>query len=257
MLLSEIRAETIIAFLASCSSVSPKTLLNYHTGLSSLLRWACEHGIVAQNVVRQVRTPRQEERVVIPYARADVLRLLDACYTGEHPQRDQAIILLLLDTGIRASELCGLRLAHVELEARQLYVRGKGSRERRLPFSEPCYAAMRAYLQQRHIVNLYPHRYEPLFITGQGRPFRRDTLRQILERLGTRGGVARCYAHRFRHTFAIQFLRNGGNIYTLQRLLGHSSLDMVKRYLSIAQADLDRDHARASPVIHWGLSSGP
>jgi len=81
----------------------------------------------------------------------------------------------------------------------------------------------------------------------------RSALQQLLEVIGVRAGVSNCHPHRFRHTFAIQFLRNGGNIYTLQAMLGHTTLDMVKKYLAIAQTDLDRDHEKASPVKGWAL----
>jgi site-specific recombinase XerD len=75
----------------------------------------------------------------------------------------------------------------------------------------------------------------------------------LIIRLGRRAGIPNANVHRFRHTFAINFLRNGGNAYTLQRLLGHSTLDMVKTYLQLAQQDDSDNHRRASPVANWRL----
>jgi site-specific recombinase XerD len=86
-----------------------------------------------------------------------------------------------------------------------------------------------------------------------GHEMNRSRLLKILVSLGKRSGVSDVHPHRFRHTFAIQYLRNGGDPYTLQALLGHSSLDMVKVYLRIAQIDIDTAHRRASPVNNWKL----
>ncbi len=92
-----------------------------------------------------------------------------------------------------------------------------------------------------------------LFETDVGTPFDRNSLRKAIVRIGNRAGVRGANVHRFRHTFAINYLRNGGDPYSLQRLLGHSTMEMVKRYLAIAQADLERNHKLASPVDNWRL----
>ena len=76
-------------------------------------------------------------------------------------------------------------------------------------------------------------------------------LRKRLVHLGQAAGVPDCKPHRFRYTFAIQYLRNGGDVFTLQSLLGHSSLTMVRYYLHLAQADVEQAHRRASPVDRW------
>lgn len=112
--------------------------------------------------------------------------------------------------------------------------------------------ALQSYFQARRLHKTKDYHSE-IFITSVGKVINRGGLRKLMERIGIRADVPNCHPHRFRHTFAIQFLRNGGNIYTLQAMLGHTTLDMVKRYLAIAQMDLDRDHEKASPVKRWGL----
>jgi integrase/recombinase XerD len=92
-----------------------------------------------------------------------------------------------------------------------------------------------------------------LFLAEDGTPISRYALGRLISRLGTRAGVPGAHPHRFRHTFAIQLLRNAGNGYVLQTLLGHSTMEMVKVYLELAQQDLDESHNRASPVDNWGL----
>lgn len=122
-----------------------------------------------------------------------------------------------------------------------------------------CYAdspttikALHRYLTERKVLG-GRNTISPLFATRVGRRFDRRYLAKHLGRLGRRAGIKSVHAHRFRHTFAINYLRNGGDVYTLQDLLGHTSLDMVRRYLHLAQVDIDTAHRRASPVENWRL----
>jgi integrase/recombinase XerD len=93
----------------------------------------------------------------------------------------------------------------------------------------------------------------PAFVTGTGLPLDRDQLRRLLNRLGLRAGLPGVNVPRFRHTCAVQALRNGMNVFALQRILGHSSLDVVRRYLAISESDVAAAHRDASPVMNWLL----
>ena len=245
-------SSTIACFLAESKDVSKKTILNYHTGLSSLWNYLVEMGIVENNIVRLVKPPRPDVRQILPFTKQDIIAILGATKDRQFEIRDRAIILLLLDTGIRSAELCALKLKNISLDNRRIVVKGKGDKERKLPICDVTHDALQSYFRLRGLSKTKDY-HTGIFITSVGKVINRGGLRKLMERIGIRSDVPNCHPHRFRHTFAIQFLRNGGNIYTLQALLGHTTLDMVKRYLAIAQMDLERDHERASPVRRWGL----
>jgi len=280
LLLSDITPAQISAFLASLAQpqtpaggvavrppkgLSKKTTLNYHGALGALWSWAVREGYAAVNVVQSVSRPRPEKRTVTPFSESDVKAILAACdrtrsYTRPGKRicdnerrtalRDRAVILLLVDTGMRSGELAGLRARDLDMKNRRLTVFGKGSKERVLPFSPTTGKAIWHYLQTER--GEHGPR-DPLFVTVDGEPLNREALLQLVNRLGERAGVTDCHPHRFRHTFAVTFLRNGGNVYELQAMLGHTTLEMVKQYLSLAQTDVEAAHRRASPVENWRL----
>ena len=264
-LINKITVQDVQRFLAEQNDVSKKTVLNYHTGLSALWSWAIQEKFVNKHVVRATPRPKPEKKEIIPFTEAEIKALLASLkqsrsYTRPGKIKSQhnlpsemlnrAMILLLLDTGVRASELASLRSYQVDRRNQRIQVMGKGARERTVPFSARTAQALWRYLTTRNELS----GGDPLFLKSKSeRPMTRDALGKILASIGRRTGIPNVYPHRFRHTFAIQFLRNGGDPYTLQRMLGHSTLETVKIYLQLAQIDLDIAHRRASPVDNWNL----
>jgi site-specific recombinase XerD len=94
---------------------------------------------------------------------------------------------------------------------------------------------------------------QPLFATKNGLALDRNNVRHLVGRAGERAGVENVHPHRFRHTFAVEFLRNGGNVFELQMALGHETLDMVRNYAELAQIDLNKAMRKASPADRWRL----
>lgn len=251
-------------FLAS-RPVSNKTLYNYYVGLSAFWTWAVSEELVTEHIVKKIPRPKPELPDIIPYSEDDVKKMLSSLersrvyqrrgykpttHSLPFPERNRAILLLLLDSGVRAQELCSLKFHQLDLKNFRINVWGKGAKQRSIPISSSTANAIWRYRTTRkEDLNMG----EPVFVNDSDRPLTIDRLLDIVQVIGERAGVVDVTVHRFRHTFAINYLRNGGDVYTLQRILGHSTLNMVKRYLSIAQADIQEAHRKASPVVNWGL----
>jgi integrase/recombinase XerD len=259
-----IDAAKITRFMSSLGGLSDKTALNIHTALSSVWHWALDEKIVERNVVRDVAPPAPEIRAIEPFSRDDVKALLGALdrsapyvrpgkrectHATRQALRNRAMILLLLDCGLRASELVNLKIYHIDKRNRQVKVFGKGNKERILPYSPQTGQAIWRYLASRGEATLS----EAVFVSASGQLLGRDDLCRTITRIGARASVPHAHPHRFRHTFAINFLRNGGNVYALQLMLGHTTLKMCQHYLALAQADLQVAQTRASVVANWNL----
>jgi site-specific recombinase XerD len=243
-----------------------KTVRNAHTGISSFYTWAeVELGVI--HLIRgRITAPKASSRAIVPLTKADAKGLMDACdrtavwqsttrapATASRPTRlrDRAIIVLLLDTGIRAQELCDLLVGDVDIKTGAIQVRhGKGDKGRTVYLGLRGRDALARYAAKRGKVTAG----DSLFETNRRKPMDRDALRRMFESAGQRAEIAEPVTpHRMRHSFAVTYLRNGGDVFTLQRLLGHSTMDMVKRYLSLASVDMEKAHRKASPADNWRL----
>ena len=248
--------------------LAPKTVKNAHTGLSAFWTWLGAAFSLPHVIQGAVKSPKAGVREVVPLSKQDLRLILlavekTATWKSEKRQpaqmtrgtryRDRAIVLFLLDTGVRAQELCSLTVGDVDIKSGAVQVRrGKGDKGRTVYLGVTARAALWTYLNRREEEARRPD--APLFETRRGQALDRSALRKMLLAAGQRAEIVEpVNPHRFRHTFAVNYLRNGGDVYTLQRLLGHSTMEMVKRYLALAQTDIADAHKRASPVDNWRL----
>jgi integrase/recombinase XerD len=261
---TSITKDKVEEFLAGFEGLTNMTILHYYTALAAVWTWAEHEGLTTCHIIHQITPPRPEKREIIPFTETEfklMLSMIARSKAYERPgrrisdhalpqaDRNRAIFLLLLDTGLRASELCDLKISQVDNRNHRVQVLGKGARERSVPFSPRTAQALWRYMATRSDVE----QDDPVFVTSLNRPLDRNQLGNLVQIIGNRAGVPNVHPHRFRHTMAIQYLRNGGDPYTLQRLLGHFSLEMVRHYLALSQVDMDKAHKRASPVDNWAL----
>jgi site-specific recombinase XerD len=223
--------------------VNPRTVKDYHGHLRTLFRWIVAEGGLEASPMERIPVPIARADQVAPFTPGQVNALLAASKRSRNPRRDEAILLFLLDTGVRASELCGLRLADVDIAGRRATVLGKGHKRRFVSFQRTTARTLWQYLNEDE-----RDESDPLFQSGRGEPLTRSGLLQLFERLGKSARIATAHPHRLRHTFAVEFLRAGGNVFTLQQMLGHTSLHMTNRYVALAQADIENQHRQFSPV---------
>lgn len=251
--------------------LAPKTVYNIYVSLASFFTWASREFNLDNPLKNMPKLRVPDDPPVEPFKKEEIELLIKACdfceeaVTGRRrkfvmqrftSKRDKAILLTLLDTGLRASELCALRVEDVDMKSGRVSVRpgeagkAKGGKGRVVFMGKSARRFLWRYLVDREDGN---DPDAPLFVGKFNRPFNRDALRQLINSLGAKVGIKKCHPHRFRHTFAITYLRSGGDIFTLKALLGHGSLDMVEHYARIAEVDIEQAHRKASPADNWRL----
>ncbi len=218
----------------------------YRVMKTFLLWWEREYEPTTwSNPIRKIKPPRVPSAPLEPVSKSNVQALLSTCkrktFAGD---RDRALILTLLDTGCRASELLAANLADVNLDSRTLLIRHAKGGKFRSVFVQPKTALeISRYLRHRE-------QGGPLWITDEGSRLTYWGLRQIVRRRSARAGIERPSLHAFRRAFALASLRGGMDVYSLQRLMGHADLSVLRRYLAQTEADLRAAHDRAGPVDH-------
>lgn len=228
------------------SPPKPAVAALYHRTLQACCNWLVAEEELDESPMVRIKAPIDRPDQVQPLTREQIIKLIEACKQTNAPERNSAIILLLLDTGMRVSELCSLRMGDVDLISRSFSVEGKGGKRRQGYLGAQSAKALWRYLK------MVPERDPAAPLIGSLRndgPMQRNGVQHLIHRLGEAAGITsvRVSPHTLRHTFAIMYLRNGGNQFTLMQLLGHTNVKMTSRYVAIAEADAAQQHRRCSP----------
>ena len=251
--LAELRPPVVRRWLVALGAhrdrpLAPSSIAGRVRTLHAFGSWLEREFDLPNNPLRGVPVPRVPDQLVRSLREPEIRALLAAIEGGsEQPDRDRALVLLLLDTGIRLSEAAGMTVHDLDLIEGRCRVMGKGAKERVVPVGRKARRAVRQMLVKRG----NPVASAPLFAGADGRPLAPHGIQQVMRRLSERADISvRCSPHILRHTFARSFLQNGGDVFSLQRILGHSpsSLQVTRRYVDLLDDDLREIHRNASPV---------
>ena len=236
-------------------SLSSHSINSAVRALRAFFNWLKREGYTTTHKLQELRVPRVQKKMVDVLTPEEIARVL-GCLNPQTTlgSRDHTIVMVLLDCGLRASELLTLKYEHADLENGGLRVLGKGNKERLVPIGS---RATKAMLQYREIFRPEPAALsvDTFFLSLDGRSMSFEALKSMLQRLGPRAAVPRLHAHLLRHTFATLYLVNGGDVFSLQRILGHTTLTMVNHYVHMAGAQVALRHKAFSPMDNLDLSA--
>jgi len=256
--LGAVSERDVRAFLRQASDrVGARRVNHYVEGIRRFFDWLVERGYAAHNPVAGIRKVREPKRI-IPALTEEQLRALlrQPDRTGFVGLRDYCFILLLLDTGLRLSEALSLKVDDIEGDG-VVTVLGKGSKERRVSLSRTLQAQLRPYLRARHAALEAIDRPESpwVFPNDAGGRLSPRAIRMRMKLYADAAGIrgVRVSPHTLRHTYALHWVQSGGDVFTLQRTLGHSSLAMTRRYVELCDDHILKQQRERSPLVTMDL----
>jgi len=234
--------------------LSPFTVKRCHASVSALYTWLTDPdiGLADRDVTDAVDPPRTPTRKPKALSQDDIESLLDAAQHMILRRRARAIVLFLVDSGARASELCGVTMDDIDLKTGKCLVTGKRDKSRYTFLGSRARSACWLYVSDERPE---PSRVgdDKLFLTIDGYPMDRYSLRHAVVRLADRAEI-HATPHMFRHTAAVCHLKNGMDLVSLQHLMGHSDIQTTRGYLdAIADEDVGQTAQRTSPADNWRL----
>lgn len=220
----------------------------HRKAIAALYTWAVRERTVGHSPCASVPKFKGDRRLPEVYAAPDVRSLVASQPNTRAGVRNAAAMLLLYDTGIRVGELVTTTIDDLDLDRGELKVRGKSRRERVVPLSPAVRSVLVSYMQRCRPAELFA-KCDRLFVARDGGPMSTGAVRQWLRRAKRRAGVdARVHPHGFRSTFATTYLRNGGDPFTAQAIMGIRSAQVMAGYVNMALRDVHERHTLASPV---------
>ena len=228
---------------------SPTSICRRLSAVRSMYRYALARGLVSHDPAHMVRGPKKS-RYLPQFVREDDMdRLLDSAEWGSDyiSTRARTILILLYETGMRASELTSLDDGSVDFTQGEIRVTGKGNKQRSIPFGDELRTQLQQYITQRN--QEWPQRADSaLILNDRGRRITYEQLRkEVMMRLSAIGNLAKRSPHVLRHSFATAMLNNGADLESVQKLLGHSELSTTEIYTHTTFEQLKKVYSKAHP----------
>ena len=242
-----------------------RTIQTYARSARAFFHWLVRSETIARNPFERVTFPKVGKPLIRTIEPEEFERLLVACtppgevgpLADRAAARNRAILWLLYDTGIRLSELCGLRLGDFERKHGLITVLGKGSKERRIALGQNCLRNLLYYLDrhrpnEEELAEWGSAGEERLFLSETRTPITINGITLLFARIRKRAGITdkRISPHIFRHTFAVRYLKLGNDPFSLQELLGHEDLSTVRFYMHMNDDDIQEQKRKYSPGDH-------
>jgi integrase/recombinase XerD len=240
----------LLAYMSARHAATRATTANRRlTVFKRFFRWALREHLCTADPTLKLLAARQPLRVPKTLSEAQVEALL-AAPDPETPLglRDRTMLELMYASGLRVSELVGLKSVHVGLNEGALRVTGKGAKERMVPFGQEAHDWLRRYLADARAVILHGQVSDALFVTARGGPMTRQMFWILIKRHARQAGIqVPLSPHTLRHAFATHLLNHGADLRAVQMLLGHADISTTTIYTHVARERLRQLHARHHP----------
>ena len=234
-------------------SLSPYSIQGHVRTLKALSSWLYREEYLNESVLARLKLPKAPKLVIKVLTDDEVREILSAVnFNTSAGARNYSILLLMLDSGLRLGEVIGLKVPDIDTERGRVLINGKGSKERIVPIGSRSQRYLRRYM-----IHFRPEPIRPgidnVFLNLDGSIITENSIRLIFKRLSVKCKIPRLHAHLCRHTFGTNYLRNGGDVFSLQKILGHEDLATVKLYMHLVEADVIQKHKLYSPIDRLDL----
>ena len=244
-------AGDIEAYLAwrFAGHAQPRSAARYTSALKRFYRYLLRENLIAADPTLNLDSPKLPRSLPKTLTEADVERLLHSADTATPlGLRDRAMLETLYATGLRVSELVGLKLTAVNLNDGVLRVTGKGNKDRLVPLGEESVQWLKRYIADARPVLMARRAADAVFVTARGEGMTRQAFWYLIKRRATAAGITRPLSpHTLRHAFATHLLNHGADLRVVQMLLGHSDISTTQIYTHVARERLKQLHAQHHP----------
>lgn len=223
--------ENYIIYLRT-KDIESVTIHSYAQSLKTFLKYCYENGFIKENIYERIKLPRYKKKAIEILSESDIDRLLN--YFNPYSflgARNNLIITLMLDAGLRLNEVVNLSMIDFNIEKRLIKINGKGQKQRYVPLTDRIYEAFKIYIA------CFDNKFAPLhqlFVDINGFAINQECIKSFFRKIRRDLELPQLHPHLLRHTFATLFLMNGGDPLSLQLMLGHTTLTMTQKYVHFA-----------------------